>query len=147
MRRLLIIVTLIAAVTLSGCFIEGGEGGTLDFEGNIDVSDAGFTMVGHLEFDGQALTRDTYRDISIELYDRNGTIQHKEHLGDLHNPNEELEVSISRSMIPYYIIIDSPDIWDEKTGVPFYVRADDRELGYELHRVNRRSDLPIKPEG
>lgn len=145
MKRLVIVVSLMAAASLSGCFVEGGEGGTLDFEGEIDISNENFTMNGHLEYDGGALTADSFRDIVIELYAEDGTLLHREPIGEMTNANEQLDVSISLATVPYYIVIDSPDIWGGKTGVPYYVRSESRPMGYEIHHINERSELPIIP--
>lgn len=146
MKQLAIALALLVAVSLSGCFVEGGEGGTLDFEGEIDVSDGNFAMNGHLEYDGWALTADSFRSIVIELYTEDGTLLHRESIGEMRNSSEQLDVAISFDTIPYYIIIDSPDIWGGSTDVPYYVRSEDRDSGYERHLINERSELPITPE-
>lgn len=146
-REILFGISVILAVSFSGCYVEPGVGGSLAFDGTFDLSDDEFTMKGDLEFEGGRMPQDKYENITLELYAQNGTLLYKEHLGTIHNKSHKLNVSVSFSSIPYYVIFDSPDIWDGKTGIDYYVRSPDAEGGYRFEDTADRSELPIAPNG
>lgn len=138
-------LTAVFALTLSGCFVEPGHGGSIECDGSVNVTDTGFTTDGLVRLGVGAPPKDEYRDIYIELYAKNGTLLYEENLGMLHNRSERLDVSIAHPTVPYYVISDSSDIWDSDTDVDYYVRSPDVEGGYRFEDTTDRSQLPITP--
>lgn len=145
--NVIVCFTVILALPLSGCYTEPTTGGSLAYDGFFDISDGEFTMHGDLEFEGGLMPQDKYGNITLELYDENGTLLYKEHLGTIHNKSDKLNISVSISTIPHYVIFDSPDIWGGQIGVPYYVRSKTGYQGYQIHHTNNRSELPINPDG
>ena len=133
--------------SLSGCYTEPGQGVSLEVDGHPMVSEEGFTMDGQLRLSGGIPSQESYQAIRIELNAQNGSLMYKENLGTLHNQSDRLKVSISLSTVPYYVIFDSPDIWDGETGVPYYVRSETGYQGYQIHVIGDRKELPITPDG
>lgn len=146
-KQAAVLMTVIALSSFSGCYVEPGTGGSLAYDGTLEVSDGEFTMQGDLEFEGGRMPQDEYENITLELYAENGTLLYKEHLGTIHDKSDKLDVSVSLSTVPHYVIFDSPDIWDGQTGVDYYVRSPGAEGGYEFKDTANRSELPIAPDG
>lgn len=142
--RLMLLAVL--TLTLSGCFIEPGQGTTIDFDGNMSAENGTFRMSGEVELGSGNPTQDSYEDIQLELYDTDGTLLAKRHLGTLRNLSQGLPVNISTRSVPKYVILDSPNIWSGQTGVSYFVKANDSTY-YHVRGTNRRSDLPVTPFG
>lgn len=146
-KRLFLVLVVLMVPTISGCFVEPGSGGSVEFDGSFNVSDREFTMNGQVRLGGGIPPQDEYRDIQLELYAKNGSLLYKENLGTLHNRSERLDVSVSLSTVPHYVIFDSPDIWDGETEVDYYVRSPEVDGGYRFEDTTDRSQLPITPDG
>lgn len=146
-KNALMIATVIIVSSLSGCFVEPGREVSLEFDGHSKVSDGEFNMTGQVRLSGGIPTKDVYRDIHLELYAENGSLLYKDKLGTLHNRSERLDVSVSLSKVPYYVIFDSQDFWDANSGVPYYVRSESGYQGYQARDTNDRRELPTTPVG
>jgi len=142
-----IVVGFLLLSLLSGCYTEPGEGTSIDIDGHPNATNGTFSWNGHMELGGGIPPQGKYEDISVELYTRNGTLLHKERLGTIGNQSTRLNISITLSRLPYYVFVDSSDIWDGETGIPYYVRSEDAYQGYQLSTISNRSELPITPDG
>jgi len=146
MKKSVPFIVLLVITVLSGCFIEGTEGGSLSYDGEFNVSEKGVNMSGDIVFLGTNPPQNRYENISIEMYASNGTLLYKEQIGTLNPTSEGVSISVSLSTVPKYIIFDSPDIWDEKTGVDYCVYSSESGV-YEQRTAANRSELPITPDG
>lgn len=146
-HRTFTLCCLFVAVALSGCFIEPGQGTSITYDGNFSISDEGFEMEGSVVMGGGIPSQDEYENITVEFYTYNGSQIHKEKLGSLTDKSDRLHVSVALSEVPHYVIIDSSDIWDGKTGVEYYTRSEAAQGGYAYHKTADREELPITPEG
>lgn len=146
MSKPLIFAAVVIMAMSSGCFIEGTKGGSITYDGNFNISNNEFEMNGDVRFSGTNPPQERYESITLELYTEDGTLLVEEELGTLDGPSDKLPVSVSSSTIPYYIIFDSPDIWDGTTGVDYYQRSQEAHQGYQLHTATSREELPITPK-
>jgi len=143
MNKQLLLTSVVLVSLLSGCFIEGTEGGTITYDGDFNSSERRFIMNGDIRFAGTNPPQSSYQNITLKLYAGNGSLLYEEELGTLNGPSDTLSISVSRSTAPRYIIFDSPDIWDGKTGIDYYVRSQDAFQGYQRHTISNRRKLPI----
>lgn len=135
--KILFAAVLIVSVTLSGC-VPRGDTVRIEFNGSFDVTESGFHMEGYLTTEGGIPDQDSYRDITARFYTRNGRLLHEEALGDL-GADEQLNVTVSLSEVPHYVIFESPDFWQESMGVEYYERTDS---GYTVSHATSPSELP-----
>jgi len=141
-----IVVSLILLTALSGCFIETGGVPNVAYNGNVSENGSEFSMDGYVEITGNN-REDTYENISLELYDRNGSLIYEENLGTIDRRNESLPVSVSLSTIPEYVIFNSPDVWDGNAQVAYYVRSQSSSTGYRWEDASSKDELPVEPSG
>lgn len=146
-KKILLWSFLLLSASLSGCFINPPTGGSLFFDGNMTTSNGEFNMNGELFYTGGLPTQDTYDNLSLELYTEDGTLIRKEPLGSLDAKNGTINISVSSSNIPEYVIFDSPDIWDGRTSVRYYVRSNSTDSSYIVNSTVDRSELPVTPDG
>lgn len=147
MNKSIILISVVFISLLSGCFIEGTEGGSIAYDGDFNISESGFEMNGDVRFAGTNPPQSKYQNITLELYTENGKLLYEVEVGTLNGPSDKLTVSVSHSTVPHYIVFDSPDIWDGKTGVDYYVRSKEAHQGYQLYTATSREELPITPDG
>ena len=145
--KVVLFVSVLLITPLSGCYVEPGSGTSLEVDGHPNASETGFSWEGQVRLSGGIPTEEVYEDIHVEFYAENGSLIYKERLGTLHNRSERLNVSVSLSVVPYYVVFDSQDIWDGDMGVPYYVRSKTGHQGYQIHYASDRSELPITPDG
>lgn len=146
-KKALLLVCLITISSLAGCFIEPGQGTSISTNLEFDTTGEMFGVEGEVYLGGGIPSQEAYENISIELYDEDGELMYSEKLGTLRNNSDELTVSISLQNTPYYVIFDSPDIWDGKTGVDYYVRSETDGIVFSSYGTSDRSELPITPDG
>lgn len=84
--------------------------------------------------------RNYYRDVSVNLYSKNGTKILSKRIGDLNESGGGLNVSISTNKIPYYITFESPDFWVDNLQVNYYEKVDQFE--YAVRTVDSKEELP-----
>jgi hypothetical protein len=146
MSRTELVVAGVMVVSLfSGCYVEPGEGTAITFYGDFQVSEGEFTMNGSIGMTGGDPSQDEYEDLYLELYSENGTLLYEERIGTLRNLSDRIDVSVSLSTVPQYVILDSSDIWDGETGVDYWVRSKEAHQGYQQKTVTERGELPITP--
>jgi hypothetical protein len=112
-----LLVTLM--IVLAGCGAEPGTGVTLEYEGYLEPADPGFRMEGYIEVDGGLSPQDTFRDVIVCLYSEDGELLHSQNLGEL-DIDSEVNVSISRTTTPRYVIIDTTALDGEDIGTEYY---------------------------
>lgn len=138
-RRLLLALCLVSSVLVAGC-VPRGDAVRIEFDGTINRTSAGFHMQGVVDTSGGIPDRDIYRDLSVNLYSKNGTLLYQESIGDLEADSPGLDVSISTDIHPKYVIISSKDFYRERMAVEYYEWRGDE---YVIQYANARSDLPV----
>lgn len=144
-KRWIVILIIVSAVSLSGCFIDPGEGGTIQYDGNFTGENGSFAMDGEVQLLGPNPPQNNYENISIYLYSNETELLYSRSLGGIENSSTDLPVSISLRTHPKYIIIYSEDLWDGKTQIGYYVRDPRAANGYRYERTTERSQLPVAP--
>jgi len=138
-----LIFTLFILVVLSGCAtLPQGEGIDVVFIGDINVSESSFHMDRHLSSGGGIPDRKEFRNVRIELYSENGEILYSSEVGDLQADQGRLNVSIISDQIPEYIVIRSPEFWNEQVMVAYFQRSSDSR-DYSGKDIYSKSELPI----
>lgn len=143
---------IVLAVLLAGCgTVPQGEAVHISLYGEqnqtpsdialnpITYSQSEFQIEGELVIGGGAPDREAYRDVSILLYAEDSTLMCSASLGGW-NPDDRMRVEISTNHIPHYVIIYSPDFWDEPMSVEYFVRNEERSEFVPPRRILRRGD-------
>lgn len=107
----------------------------------ISVSDSEFGLHGELVAERSGLKKDQYRDVSIQLYSGDGQAICLHRIGDW--SGELRIVSISTQTVPTYVILYSPDFWQEPMYVDYFV-YDDKQDRFVQETASARDELPIK---
>lgn len=114
----------------------------IGFLGEIRATESKFILDGQLlgcSSDGVGPER--CENVSIELFSKNGTHLYSYRVGVL---EARRNVSFTTLVIPFYVIIQSPDFWGhEQTSVDYYERWNDHN--YTSHTVHseRPRALPV----
>lgn len=81
----------------------------------------------------------TYEDVTVYLFDENGSTIRAVPVGDFEG---SVNVSIRSNRVPRYVILDSPDFYGGEIGVGYYVIEGSDRSG---HAVDTREELPVQP--
>lgn len=134
---------LVLSSALAGCStVPRGEEVEVIYVGSIDASSEGFQMDGYLSTGGGVPDRKTFRNVSVQLYAKNGTLLCGVAVGNLAADHGRRNVSITASAIPEYVLVTSADFWNEQVEVNYFQR---RSSGQEYKReeAGSRSELPV----
>lgn len=142
-RRLLALVTSFV-VLLAGCSYPTGPGVEVTFYGSMSASDTTFTIDGVLQSEGGISDLETFRNVTLRLYDEDGTHLASRALGDLQANAGRLNVSVAMdpSTTPHYVIFYSPDFWRGDASVVYYEWSGS-DGQYAPREVGARSELPV----
>lgn len=138
--RVIIIIMFLFLVGSAGCArTEPGMGADVSFAGTMNATESGYTMDSQIAIGGGESERETYKNVSIYLYSENKSLLYLKQVGTLQGL---LNVSLSVSEAPYYVIISSPDFWaDSALEVAYYEKTS--EGTYDVHYVSSKDDLPV----
>ena len=138
-NRSIATILLACCVLLAGCpGVEPGDETSVTFLGTMNGTDSGFEMDGRLVQAPGTGGFQTYDNVELKLYAANETVLHSQELGSLH---QELNVSVSISNVPEYVIFTSPDFWeDADTAVNHYERTD---YSYTVRSIASEDELPV----
>ena len=149
LEMLFVVVALIAL--LSGCTVPEGEGTTISIYTNnpeanstlnpIVTSDHQFRLDGYLTSGGGDPDRNVYRDVSVRIYGNDSTLICVRTVGDW-SGHDSKNVSVELDRIPVYVIVYSPDFWDEPMTVKYY-QYDREEGDFDTRRAYEESELPV----
>lgn len=106
----------------------------------ITVSESEFQLRGELVADGGKLNKELYRDVSILLYSGEGSVICSHRVGDW--KGNRREVSFSTETIPTYVILYSPDFWQEPMVVDYFFYDSEREV-FVSETASSRDELPV----
>jgi len=133
-----LLVTLM--IVLAGCGAEPGTGVHLEYDGYLEPTDPGFRMEGYIEVDGGLSPQDTFRDVTVCLYSEDEELLHSQDLGELHI-DSEVNVSISRTTTPRYVIIDTTASDGEDIGTEYYELVGEENY-YRGYLIGSSEELP-----
>ncbi len=134
----LLLITLV-----TGCATyPAGEEVEVAYMGVPTSSDGTFQMDGRIAIGGGAPEQDTFKNVKIKLYTSNGTQLCGVTIGDLDSHSARHNVSLRYNTVPEYVIITSPDFWDEKVSVNYFQRRSDSQ-NYTRISVSSKQDLPV----
>lgn len=137
-----IIYFSIFKLLLAGCaYVPSGDEANIGFTGSLDTSSSSFSMEGNITVGGGIPDRQTYRDVTVNLYSKDGKLLLSKKLGNLQVDVGRLDVSITIQSVPRYVIIESPDFWQEAMQVEYYVRMDSN---YSVEYASARDELPVE---
>lgn len=91
----------------------------VNFIGNVN-GDNSLTVNGTLHLSTNAANHTRYENVSIRLYDENGSLLRSECLGEL-TVLEPIDVSLQYSGVPEYVVVASPGFWQKNTVGSFQV--------------------------
>lgn len=149
MTRSQLLLTIVSIVMISACVAPGMETPTTP-PGDIQVDSVGF--IGELEHNrthfvmrGQLIGCWTHAmgpancsDVTIELYAKNGTHLRTFRVGYL---NGSKNISFVAPVVPYYVLIRSPDFWGHSFNeIDYYERGSDGR--YWVRVVIERDEFP-----
>lgn len=142
MQRVTVAIIACIFVFTPGCgYVPRGDEIHVGFDGSFDVSESEFKMEGTLHTGGGAPEQDRFRDVTVKLYTKDGSLIYSENLGDWQVRQKRLNVSIETDKVPHYVVIESEDFWDEKVQVEYFVRKDS---DYAIEYASSKSELPYK---
>lgn len=110
----------------------------------ISVTDSEFRIDGDLVTGGGVPDRETYRDVRIHLLSEESELICSRRVGDW-DSSESRSVEVSSNETPHYVIILSPDFWNEPMTVEYFVRDDERD-GFDPHEASSKEELPVRVE-
>ena len=138
-QRTISAILLACIVLLAGCpGVEPGDQTSVTFLGEMNATDSGFEMNGQLVQTPGTAGFQSYDDVALKLYTANGALIHSRQLGTL---EQELNISVSVSEVPEYVVFTSPDFWErDNTAVSYFEHGEDI---YINHMVTSRHELPV----
>lgn len=138
-----LILAIVLTSSISGCvMVPKGEEVEVLYVGSINASNGSFQMDGFVSTGGGIPDRGTYRDVSIQLYTEDGTVLCGTEVGDLEASHSRRNVSVTASVVPEYVILTSPDFWNEDVKVDYFQQDSNME-DYDRNYVGSKSELPI----
>lgn len=138
-RKLWIAGALVVAVSVAGC-VPRGDTVTVDFDGEMNTQEGEFRMEGELTSQGGIPEQNVFESVTVSLYMADKTVICRAELGNLHTDYGRVNASLTAETIPHSVVFDSPDFWNEKTSIAFYVWT---EGDYEWQSATSRNDLPV----
>lgn len=140
--RMPIIYCSIFMLLIAGCaYVPSGDEVNVGFTGSLNASSSSFSMEGNITVGGGIPDRQTYRDMTVNLFSEDGDLLLTKKLGNLRTDAGRLDVSIAIQSVPHYVIIESPDFWQEPMQVEYYVRMDSN---YSVEYATARDELPAE---
>jgi len=120
--------------------ISSSSGTDIEFDGRLTMADNQFQVDGTIRNSPKSETE--IGNISVYVYSDEGTLIKQHPIGAL---NSKVNVSITVSSPPKYVIFDSPDFWS-RSGVEvlYYYKTSmyDGQSNYQSEWVNSKSDFP-----
>lgn len=138
-RKMALLIAVVLLSPLAGCVPTGDEV-KFGFSGQINATTSEFHMDGYVSVSGGIPDRDVYHNVSIRLYNSEGRVIDSKSLGDLDGSSDMFEITLREGELPTYVTIESPDFWNEKMVVEYYVRTNSE---YAVEYASSRSGLPV----
>lgn len=138
-KSIILLFAISLLIPLAGCVPSNGEV-VIGYNGDFNTSTEEFMMDGELTVGGAVPDVNKYQNVSVILYTNSGEEIISRELGGLATDGERLPVTLKAEVIPKYVIFRSPDFWEGKMQVEYYVY---RDGSYAIEYATSRSDLPI----
>ncbi|MFD1512603.1 hypothetical protein [Halomarina rubra] len=132
--------TTVAALVMTSLFLftEGDGDDQVGFSGRFSVEN-GFEMTGVVTNDKIQSNPPTYRNVTVLLYDEQGRLYQSERVGTV---EYRTNVTVTSGTVPKYVVIDSPDLWNDSTIVVDYYEREDSGL-FRQRLATSRANLPV----
>ena len=134
---------VLAATTYLAIFtlgISSTSGTDIEFDGRLTMADNQFQVDGTIRNSPKSETE--IGTSSVYMYSDEGTLIKQHPIGAL---NSKVDIAITVSAPPKYVIFDSPDFWS-RSGVEvlYYYKTSmyDGQSNYQSEWVNSKSDFP-----
>lgn len=103
-----------------------------------------FHMTGTLERASERANISTFEDVSVRLYDAEGTLLTHQCIGNL-SETDSIDISFTSPVHPEYVIFHSPDFWNDQRVHHFSLdfHSWNREEYVREPPVRTRSSLPV----
>lgn len=137
------LIVLLLIVTAGCVRTEPGRGGEVGFYGTMNATESGFVMDGQITLGGGIPKQDEFENVTVYLFTENGTLIRSHRAGTL---TGLLNVSLTTSRTPHYVVINSPDFWEEpRFSVRYYQFMEEKgPREYGIHYAYSRQDLPVE---
>jgi len=139
MRIYFYIIVVILVISLAACTTPQGDEVTVDFYGEINMTNGSTELEGYLSTGGGLGDQDKYDDVTVYFVAEDGSILDQKRLGDINATYGRLNVSVSTGVHPHFIVFHSDDFWDEKVLVTYREYVDGE---WAHRRASSRSGLP-----
>lgn len=134
---------LLLSTIIAGCStVPKGEEVEVVYIGSINASGDSFQMNGYLSSGGGVAEQERFRTVTVQLYAENGDLLCEREIGSLQADAGRLNVSVAANVVPQYVLITSPDFWDEQVEVNYFQRKPNGE-SYDREDVTSESELPV----
>jgi len=144
MKRVIILLCLACVLLSAGCVGEPGRGVSIAISvGGMNVTEESFRIDGEIAQAGSVGDPDVYRDVMVCLIDETGQILNRTQPMDMKSSPGVMNITVSSNEVPKYVIIHSPDFWDDPDiRVAYYTRPSDSK-GFAEHFVQNVDGLPV----
>lgn len=134
-----IFVVVLFAVSLSACTYPTGDEVNISYYGEIDDGNGSFELTGYVSSGGGIGDQDQFKYITVYFLGENESVVDREYLGDVNATYGRLNVSVSTTADPHFIVFNSDDFWDENVWVEYLEYVDGE---YATRRASSQSELP-----
>lgn len=125
-----IVVCFVGIVLLSGCTYPAISHHEIDFDGTVERVDGTFRMDGQVEVDIGTAPPQNFSDVAVVLYDSNRSAITEVPLGPM-STNSSISpsrksVNITSDTQPTFVVVESPDFWQDDLQTIAYHWTGDR---------------------
>lgn len=141
--KLVFIAVVSFLLLTAGCLrTEPGRGADVGFRGTMNATDSKFVVDGRVTLGGGVPEQDVFHDVTIYFFAENGSLLDSHRVGNL---TGFVEVSTTTERVPYYVVINSPDFWEEpRIVVSYYYRVGrDGDRDYAPRDARSKDDFPV----
>jgi len=132
-RLALLIITL----AVSGCMTPG-PGTAITYSGDLHTNDTQLRMTGTIH---DTTGSGPFDNVTVYFYTDSRDLITATDVGTL---TGQQDITASVSPVPEYIVIDSPDFWEQDRIDVVYFERESGE-NYTEHTATARQDLPVQP--
>lgn len=129
-----------ATLATAGCYTTpAGDEVVVSFHGDINTTDNRTALNGEVSIGGRIPDRSEYRNITIYYLSENRSTTDSFEVGDIGEAPGNVNFSSSTSGRPAFIVINSPDFWQESMAVEYLEWEGE---GYHIETATAESELP-----
>ena len=139
MRKEVLLTGIVLVGALSGCTLFNDSNEDITIVGEINATDDSFRLEGNIT-NGARGEPPTFHNVTVYLYTQNKTLIASKEAGTL---VRRVPITMYTNRIPYYIVINSPEFWQDNVEVDYFKLGDNKKY-IAVNAVNR-DELPIYP--